>query len=198
MTPEQQTHYRRLLRQSGNEEYARRIATRTTVSAPSYLNSAGSFHRQARAEGSTVGQVFAKDPRGLAELKREAAKAGGSVSDDDAYYRCLANRGGRPDPEAVVPHDDPMGHTVKLARRRGHALGGRTQIDAIERDPVPDTGPPIAGDIIDNLVCQAAEADPGLTETPARAEKLREDIINRHAPPPSCCGDKPPRIEELL
>ena len=198
MTPEQQAHYRRLLHRTGNEQYARRIATGTTVGAPSYLNSAGSFHRQAVAEGSTVGQVFAKNPRGLAELRREAAKMGVSVSDDDAYYRCLANRGGRPDPKAVVPHDDPMGHVSRLAAERGHGISGRVNIDAVERDPVPDTGPPIAEDIIENLVHQEAKKDPGLVATPARAEKLREDVINRHAPPPSCCGDNPPTIEELL
>jgi hypothetical protein len=198
MTPEQYAHYRRLLGRTGNEQYARRIAFGTSVRVPAYTNSAGSFHRQARANGETVGQMFAKNPQGLAELKREAAKMGISVSDEDCYYRSLAMRGGRPDPEAVVPHDDPLGHVVKLAHRRGHGLDGRVHVDAPEPIPVEDTGPPIAEDIIDNLVKQEAEKDPGLVETPARVEKLREDIINRHAPPPSCCGDKPPSIEDLL
>ena len=149
------------------------------------LNSTQVYQRRERENGNTIGQKFRNAPQELAVLKANAAAAGVTVNENDSFHDCLCREGMPLDPQAIVPHDDPLGYVEKVARKRGIPVDGMVTVKGREQQPVapPKTG--LAPDIIDNLMRQRADKDPSLVATEAKRKRLREDVINKHAPPPS-------------
>ena len=151
------------------------------------INSSNDYNRTALRNGQTVGQKFRKHPQLLSALRAKVQAQGGTLSSQDIYEDCLCREGKPLDPEAVVPHDDPLGYIKRLHRRRGMPIEGRLNLKGAEFEPSKPKGPPIAEDILRKLMRQKAQKDPSLVSTPQKRQKLREDLINRHAyqPPPS-------------
>lgn len=136
-------------------------------------------HRYA-AVGKTIGQQFAKYPQQLALLRARAKARGIDFSTEDAYDTALAKH--VLDPEAIIPHDDPRGHIKRISMMRGDPCEGMVEVQAVQKDPVPDTGPNLSDHAIRGIMVQKLCENPDIRHNRAAVRKLREDVINQHAP----------------
>jgi len=133
-----------------------------------------------RAGMETVGQAFRGRPGALKRLLARARRAGISVSAHDGYEKSIARFA--EDPLAIVPHDRPRGHIKEVCRKTNQPCTGLVEHTPVEHDPAPETGPPLAEDIVRKLMHPHVRRDPGLRKNKAKLKKLREDVINKHAP----------------
>jgi hypothetical protein len=171
--PAIQAFYEDCRERGESHNMAKIFATRRTPA----VSSDRAFHQHAE----TIGQQFCKRPLELAILKAKAKKMGFAVSSNDSYQAAL---GVEPlDPLAVVPHDNPKGHIRKVCRQRGMPCHGLVEMEGVVKDPKPDTGPPLAEDVIRKLMWLRIKKNPGLKSSKAKLKKLREDVINKHSPP---------------
>ena len=122
----------------------------------------------------SLAKQFAKRPRELAILRARARARGISLSAHDHYDGSIAT--GALDPLAVVPHDDARSYTI---RRHGKVHEQRQRAFEAEQK---EKKPPLAPDIVERLVRSRVRANPDLAASQQSLNKLREDVINRHAP----------------
>ena len=129
----------------------------------------------------TVGQAYRGRPKDLNRLMARAKRMGITVSPNDGYERSLARF--NEDPLAVVPHDRPRGHIKEVCRKLNRPCNGMVNHTPVEVDPAPQTGPPLAEDVIRKLMHNDLKQNPGKRKNKRALKKLREDVINNHAPP---------------
>ena len=87
------------------------------------------------------------------DLKRLIARArrrGISVSPSDCYEASIAKCA--LDPLAIVPHDRPRSHIREISEKRNMPCNGMVEFEPVEKDPKPDTGPPLAEDFTRRLM----------------------------------------------
>lgn len=139
-------------------------------------NSPQTYHRRTQ----TLAEKFRKHPRQLAILRENARRRGITISPEDAYHDCLAKH--PLDPEAVVPHDDPLGYIKRLSERRGDPVEGMVNVKGVAREPKPTSGPNLSDRAIYSIMYQKVHENPDLRHNRVALKKLREDVINKHAP----------------
>ena len=122
----------------------------------------------------TLAQQFAKRPKELKILMARARARGINASPHDTYDGSITK--GALDPVGIVPHDDPQGYTNREFRKRSDE-----RLRAFDAEQL-QTGPPIAPKVVKNLMRQRIRANPDLAASPQSLKKLRDDVINRHAP----------------
>ncbi len=133
-------------------------------------------HRLTRGQG-TLADQFKGDDENLDLLTATATQHGRRPNPNDVYKPALANFPG--DPAAFVPCDDPENHVLNVCKARGEDCRGVVNYTAPQKDPEPDTGPPIAEDIIQREVGRIIHKDPSLA---SKRPRVREEFIEKHSP----------------
>jgi hypothetical protein len=107
-----------------------------------------------------------------ATARKKAESLGASVN-GRPYFSGLARFHG--DPEAFVDSKDDI---RKLCERRGWSCEGAVNVKA--REVEPKAGPVLAPDIVESLVDDMIDKDPGLATK--HRQELREAAIDKHGP----------------
>lgn len=170
---DKQARYEKLMRISrGNHRYAMRMISGDLFPVPGTCTD-----REFFAGRGTLGDQFEGDDQTLEHITSVAQRNGYKPGANDVYTPALADYPG--DPAAFVPPDGGRGHIRRVCESRGEGCRGLVNVKPVQYDPTPDTGPPIAEDLIQNGVNDAIREDPSLA---AKRQEVRENFIERHAP----------------
>ena len=159
--PEVQAHYVRLLRSSGNHEYAERIATGTNIPMPGIQTDATFLAGQ-----GTLLDQFGDDPVGRGDLEyriKRARKNGLTPNMHDVYDPTLASAPGAPD--GFIPHDNARAQAKRVMRKRMYSK--------------PKKSVAMAESAVQRMMRQSIQKNPDLARRPPA--ELRAEIIERHA-----------------
>ena len=166
-TSSELAHYRRLLRRSGNEDYARRIAFGKKFHVP-YIHTDDAFLRGRWQEDEFDGN---KEQRKAYEA---AARAAGG---NPAGKKYLGGVAGRPrDPKGWVSDASDI---RRICRETGRGCHGLMEIESTSPDEPDDQPYRVADDIVGEEVRQIVEREAGGDVSPRERAELTEKTRER-------------------